>query len=135
VSDNREVVRGFIEDVLNRRDPASLNRYMDPDSIDRMNGATATLMVLAAFPDFQLSIELIICEGDNVGVLTTFTGSHQGTLMGIAPTGAGVSSRAAFCFRLANGRIVEIASEFEPWGLMPQLGLDPFSSVPQPTFG
>jgi predicted ester cyclase len=134
VTENKLVVRGFIEQVLNGKDLAAMSRYVDPDAIERMNGAISMYAVLAAFPDFRLSIELMISNGDHVGVLTTFSGSHQARFMGMEPTGAGVSSRAAFCFRVADGRIVETWAEFEPWGLLPQVGVDPFAFLPNPTF-
>jgi predicted ester cyclase len=128
------VVRGYIEEVLNRKDLTAASRYLDPDAIDRINGTTSMSSVLAACPDFRLNIELMIGDDSNVGVLTTFTGSHRAAFMGKEATGAGVSSRAAFCFRLAHGKIVETWAEFEPWGLLPQMGIEPFALVPKATF-
>jgi predicted ester cyclase len=134
LSGNKAVVRGFIEDVLNRRNLAALSQYVGEGAVDHFNGASSLYLALAAFPDFHINIELMIGNDDHVGVLTNFTGSHQAPFMDQAPTGKGISSRAAFSFRIRGGKIVESWSEFEPWGLLPQLGINPLMHAPRPTF-
>src|ERR1043166_6803913 len=43
--------------------------------------------VQRAFPDFHNRIEELIAEGDKVVARLTYTGTHQGALFGIEPTG------------------------------------------------
>ena len=44
-------------------------------------------MVTAAFPDNRHKVEELITEGDRVVAHVTLTGTHEGELMGIPPTG------------------------------------------------
>ena len=71
---------------------------------------------LAAFPDWQTTIEDLIAEGDKVVVRITQRGTHQGTFFGLAATGKQVSVTGVAIFRLRYGQIVE------EWLITDQLG-------------
>ena len=133
-SENKAIVRRFLEEVLNERNLMALEQYVSADAADHLNGSMAWYLVLSAFPDFRLTIEHMIADGENVTVLASFSGTHRSSLMGIAPTGKGVTSRVAFNFRVAEQKIVESWMEFEPWGLMQQVGVSPLAKVPHPSF-
>jgi SnoaL-like polyketide cyclase len=64
----------------------------------------------------------MIAEGDQVAVISTLYGTHQGVLMGIPPTHKPVSIVKADIFRIANGKIVEIWQNGDYIGLMQQIG-------------
>jgi predicted ester cyclase len=120
--DVRGVARAFIERVLNERDFGALEQFVDPRATEHLTGALTAYLTLAAFPDFQLNTEHLICEDDVASVLATFTGTHDAPVLGIPPTGTGVTGRVAFSFRVAEGRIAETWIEIEPWTLLQQLG-------------
>ena len=122
VDDNKRLARSFLNDVLNGRDFASAPSYFTDDVTDHFAGSMSTYLALAAFPDFHLTIEHMVAEEDLVTVLATFTGTHRGEFSGIPPTDKGITGRAAFAFRVADGRIADTWSEIEPWGLLQQLG-------------
>jgi steroid delta-isomerase-like uncharacterized protein len=63
--------------------------------------------VRAAFPDFHNLVEELIAEGDRAAARLTYTGTHRGKLLGIAPTGRRVSYAGVALFRIAEGRIAE----------------------------
>jgi steroid delta-isomerase-like uncharacterized protein len=63
--------------------------------------------VRKAFPDFQNSIEQLVAEDDKVVARMTYTGTHQGELFGIAPTGRPVKYSGVAIFRVSDGKIVE----------------------------
>jgi len=63
-------------------------------------------MFFKAFPDFHETIEDIIAEGDKVWVLLTYTGTHTGEWLGLAPTGKKITCRAIDIYRIVNGKIV-----------------------------
>jgi steroid delta-isomerase-like uncharacterized protein len=63
--------------------------------------------VRAAFPDFHNRIEELIAENDRVATRLTYTGTHQGEVLGIAPTGRQVSYAGVALFRLVENRIAE----------------------------
>ncbi|OSQ36790.1 ester cyclase [Thalassospira mesophila] len=47
-------------------------------------------MFRTAFPDLALTIENIVAEADRAAVRLRMTGTHDGPLMGIAPTGKAI---------------------------------------------
>jgi predicted ester cyclase len=75
-----------------------------------------------AFPDVSVAIDELVADGDMVAVATTFTGTHEGELMGIAPTGRRLSVTGIDMVRIAGGRIVEHRGLTDIVGLMRQLG-------------
>jgi predicted ester cyclase len=74
-----------------------------------------------AFPDVSVEIDELVAEGDRVAVATTFTGTHEGELMGVSPTGRRVSVTGIDMVRVAGGRIVEHRGLTDIVGLMRQL--------------
>jgi len=60
-----------------------------------------------------------------VTVRFTFTGTQQGALMGIPPTGKLVRVTAILIARLVNGKFVEGWITFDALGMLQQLGLVP----------
>jgi steroid delta-isomerase-like uncharacterized protein len=79
----------------------------------------------AAFPDMQYSIEALIAEEDQVAVLYSWRGTHQGELGGLPPTGRSVKATGAIVCRVAGGRIVEQWDIDDRLDVMQQLGLLP----------
>ena len=79
----------------------------------------------AAFPGYQVTPEDIIVEEDKAAVRATFTGTHKGELMGIAPTGKQVSMPFLIVYRVAGGKIVEHWICMDRLELLEQLGVAP----------
>jgi steroid delta-isomerase-like uncharacterized protein len=82
-------------------------------------------MLRDAFPDLQQTIEEQMAEGDKVAYRWTARGTHEGELMGIAPTGKRVEFTGIAVARLANGKIEEIWENYDALGMMQQLGVVP----------
>ncbi len=78
-----------------------------------------------AFPDFQITVQDQIAEGDRVASRWTATGTHKGEFQGIAPTGKKVNITATTIVRISNGKIVEGWSNMDALGMMVQLGVIP----------
>jgi predicted ester cyclase len=74
----------------------------------------------AAF-DFNFNLDREICQGDDVVTLWTWTGTHHGDFMGIAPTGKQVSMTGTTIFRFKEGKIQEGWWHEDITGLMRQL--------------
>ena len=79
----------------------------------------------AAFPDIHWTVEDQIAEGDMVVTRLTGTGTHQGELMGIPPTGLQATATAIATVRIAQGKIHQSWSSWDALGLMQQLGVMP----------
>lgn len=78
----------------------------------------------AAFPDASFTIEDTLVDGNKVMVRWTATGTHEGEMRGIAPTGQNVTVTGMFLARLADGMIVESWSNYDLAGLLEQIGTD-----------
>lgn len=79
----------------------------------------------AAFPDFRMTIDDMLAEGDKVAVRWSFQGTQRGELMGIPPTAKQVSITGTEILRFADGKIVEGWNNFDALGMMQQLGVVP----------
>jgi len=58
-----------------------------------------------AFPNVQMSVEDQIAEGDMVMTRWIGSGTHQGDLMGIAPTGNRVTVAGTSIERIVDGKV------------------------------
>ena len=79
-------------------------------------------MYHAAFSDARIVLDDVLVDGDKVVTRWNCTGTHDGDLMGIPPTGRSVRFTGIRIFRLAGGKIVEGWVNWDMFGLMKQLG-------------
>jgi steroid delta-isomerase-like uncharacterized protein len=79
-------------------------------------------MYHAAMSDAHITLDDVIVGGDRVVTRWTGTGTHDGDLMGIPPTGSSVRFTGIRIFRVADGKIVEGWVNWDVFGLMKQLG-------------
>lgn len=75
-----------------------------------------------AFPDFDVTFEDLIAEADRVAMRLTIRGTHEGEMMGIAPTGTQVEFQNVIFHRMADGKIAERWVQPDVLGLLQQLG-------------
>jgi predicted ester cyclase len=78
----------------------------------------------AAFPDVQVTIEDMVAEGDKIAVRYSWTGTHRGEFMGIAPTGKKISWASCTVRRIVDGKIIEHWMLGDNLGLLKQLGVE-----------
>ena len=121
-------------DALNQQNLAAYYELIAPDVVvhdhaTTMQGLEAlkqfVTMYFSAFPDAQYTIEDMRAEGDSVFARYTVQGTHQGNLMGLAPTGKQVSILSMVIVRYANGKAVEIWYNYDRLGMMQQMGAIP----------
>ncbi|MEM8885358.1 MAG: ester cyclase, partial [Planctomycetota bacterium] len=77
----------------------------------------------AAFPDLRLVIDDLMTEGERAIVLFTLTGTHEGELMGIPPTGKRIEVHGVVRSRVFDGRIREEFEMVDQFALLTQLGV------------
>ena len=137
--ENTSVIREWV-DALNRDDPEAFRACLAPE-IQWTNMADGRVVhgaeplrqaiwgMRVALPDLHSSIDDLVAAGDRVAVEMTFSGAHNGQLLGptgpIAPTGNQVSVRAALFFHLQDGKIVRISRYGDTLTLLTQVGLRP----------
>ena len=112
LQENKALVRRFVEAYNNRNldafDDLLAPDYFDQTSqVDKKGLIQLMNMAFKGFPDFKETIEDIIAEGDKVWARITFTGTHKGEFMGIAPTDKKVTTEMVDIFRIANGKLIE----------------------------
>jgi predicted ester cyclase len=69
--------------------------------------------LLKGFPDMRIDIEDIIADGEKVAHRCTFSGTHRGEFLGLAPTGKLVRAPAVHIHLFKNGRAVEVWQVFD----------------------
>jgi predicted ester cyclase len=106
-------------DCVNHDIPPGMNNR-GPESARQVVG-----MLRTAFPDLHFTIEELIAEGDTVVGRVTMSGTHQGPLIGIAPTGRAIRQAQAHFVRFRDGKGVEHRGLRDDLGLMQQLGVIP----------
>ena len=124
---NKAVVRGYLEEIVNRGDWSKWDGYFGDRVV--FNGREMTRedfrAIVAHFrsflPDFALTIEEQIAEGDKVATRVTCRGTHRGEIEGIAPTGKRVEFWGFAIDRLVDGKVVEMWHEVDMNGLLQEL--------------
>ncbi len=114
---NETLVRRQLDELFGKRDLAVIDADVAPDfrdhdsAGDRPRGAAAWRQwaeeVLAACPDLEVTVEDLIAQGDRVVTRCVLRGTHAGTLLGVAPTGARFELRGVMIWRIANGKLAE----------------------------
>src|SRR5215218_3984311 len=132
--ENKALARRVIEQMFNEgnldvADELLALDYVDhdpslPEDVHGPEGFKQYVgMYRAAFPDLHVQIEDQLAEGDRVATRWTGTGTHDGELAGIAPTGKRVTVPGMEIVRIANGKLVEGWEGYDSGTLMRQLGV------------
>jgi predicted ester cyclase len=81
--------------------------------------------VRAAFPDFTNTVELIISEHDHAFARLTYTGTHQGPVLGFQPTNRRIGYAGAAVFTFRADKIADVWVLGDLYGLVYQLRAAP----------
>src|SRR3712207_5312406 len=107
--ENKTIARRFNE-VWDKGDEATLEEVFAEDVVDhgaipgqppgREGHKYQVRLFRSAVPDLHVTAEDIFSEGDKVAYRWTGRGTHEGELMGIAPTGKAVTFRGIDVLRI-----------------------------------
>ena len=131
---NKAVVLRYIEEVWNQHDLGVIDNLVSPEYVNhaasteeyRRGGARRIWeWVLSVFPDHRFDVEDVAADGQTVAVRGTMVGTHEGELMGIAPTGKRVAAQQSHWFRVVDGRLAEHWAVRDDLGMLQQLGVMP----------
>jgi len=136
-----EVVRRFFEVAFSEGDLDLIDDLVaddavgyDPAQPEPIRGAEGmkelVTMYRSAFPDLAFEVHETLRDGDLVAVRWTSTGTHDGELMGIEPTGKEVTVEGIEIDRVEDGKIVESRVSWDALGLLRQLGAVPEMATP-----
>jgi steroid delta-isomerase-like uncharacterized protein len=132
--ENIEIIRRF-EYAFRAGDQSTVDELCDPGLVDHnpAPGQEPTLAGFkqkvagfkAIFPDIEEDLQDIIASGDTVATRWVVTGSQQQEFMGIPATGQTIRVEGMNFYRLKDGRVSDIWTQFDGVGLMQQLGAMP----------
>ena len=75
-------------------------------------------MYRAAFPDLQMRAEEVLTSGDKTVIRVRATGTHQGEMMGMPPTGKSIDVKLIDIMQFNDAGMI-----CEHWGLIDMLSL------------
>lgn len=129
---NKAIVRRIFEaasrgnlEVADELVAASHVYHSDPRLSGPDGQKQLVAMFRAGFPDLQLTVEAQVAEGDMVVSRVTARGTHNGDLMGVAPTGKKVEVTSISMMRMEGGKVAEEWELIDEAGIMRQLGVIP----------
>lgn len=76
------------------------------------------------FPDLEITIEDMIASGEKVALRWRMTGTHEGSMFGVEPTGRQVELTAIEINHFNEEKLIETWTQSDQLGLMQQLGID-----------
>ncbi len=139
LDENKAIVQRILSEFWIGGNLAVLDELLAPDCINHeqsnpeQRGKAACkqwandvrLVNRRGFPDYDITPEDIVAEGDKVVKRWVFQGTHSGEFAGIPPTGKRVTMRGITLYRLAQGRVSEMYWNYDVFGLLQQLGAIP----------
>jgi steroid delta-isomerase-like uncharacterized protein len=132
---NREVIRAFIQEVLNEGHFERMSDLVKEDFIEldplpgqqqgREGLKGVIVQMRTAFPDMHWTVFEQIAEGDKVVTRFAWTGTHRDRFLGIPATGKPVEVKGVVIDRLEAGKMAESRILMDTLSLMQQLGVIP----------
>jgi steroid delta-isomerase-like uncharacterized protein len=138
--ENKALVRRYFEEIWDKGNLDLIDELCTTNFVRHGPSATEgevrglegfkglVTMYRTAFPNLQVPIEDLIAEGNMVVTRWTARGTHQGELLGNAPTGNQASVTGIIVDRISGGKIEEEWADYDTLHLMQQIG-----AVPQQT--
>jgi steroid delta-isomerase-like uncharacterized protein len=135
---NETLMRRFYEEILNKgnlavADALVASRFVEhiplpfpgqptigPEAIKWLVTRFRTV-----FPDLHATIEDLLAVDDKVAVRVTWTGTHEGQILGVHPTGKRVKVTGFDMVRIEDGKLAEHWGQLDMLGMLGQLGFLP----------
>jgi steroid delta-isomerase-like uncharacterized protein len=114
-SGNAALARRWFEEVWNARREETVYELMAPVCEGHLEGlevggpddfAAARKTLLEAFPDFGVTVEDVIEQGDEVAVRWSATGTHRGESLGFPASNRPAAFRGITWMTFRDGRMV-----------------------------
>lgn len=143
MNQNIERLHRLFDGVWNGEDPAVVadlvsEEYVihDRELAQQLRGPelyrTLASMTRNGFSDMTITIEDSVAAGDRVALRWTMTGTHDGSVFGLEPTGKRIEYSAIEIDRFEDGLLAESWVQADMLGLMEQLGALPPTENDEP---
>lgn len=124
--------RLMVQEVWSRGDLDLIDDLVTEDYVqydaalpEPVRGPEALKETVAMFrdgtPDLTKTINETIVDGDTVVIPYTATGTHEGEILGVAPTGTEIEVDGIFIYRVEDGRLTEGTDLWDAFGLLRQI--------------
>jgi len=130
--DGKRLYMRLVTEVLNGKNLDVVNELIHPGFVEHVAGEAHRTGIEGfkgarrrrnlVFPDWGVTVEDLIAEGDKVVVRATGRGTHRGEFMGIPPTGRHVAVTWIAIYRVKDGKLAEHWQNLDELGLLKQLG-------------
>jgi predicted ester cyclase len=114
---NKAIVRRYLEEVINQGNFGVADEIIAPNYINHSAGGgigsgrdgfvQGLRALLRAFPDWHVTIDELLADGEFVVDRFTIDATHTGSANGIPPTGRRIATMGMHMWRLADGMLVE----------------------------
>jgi steroid delta-isomerase-like uncharacterized protein len=134
--ENKALSRRVIEEMFNKGNLDVADEILAPDYVDHdpaspeeirgpegLKAFVAT--VRSTFPDMHIRIEDQVAEGDLVAMRYVASGTQEGEMGGIPPTGNWAEMSGISIDRFSGGKLAETWDNYDALGMMQQLGVIP----------
>ena len=124
---NKDLVRRFYREAIGERDSSACERLLSVDFVHndeprgRAGQRQAVDYFLAAMPDLEHRIELLVAEEDLVAAHQRWRGTHGGEFLGVAATGRQVEFTSTAILRIRDGLIAQAWDEMDAAAILRQL--------------
>jgi len=133
---NKALSRRLLEEAFNVGNIGVIDELVTTDFVNHdaalpepMIGPDAAKATISgyrtAFPDLRLTVEEQIADDQGVATRWSAKGTHEGDLMGMAPTGKQATVTGITIDRIVDGRIAESWTNWDTLGMLQQLGVVP----------
>ena len=132
--DNKALVRRYFEEIWDKGNLDLIDELFSTNfvrhgptgtegevrGLEGFKGLVSTYH--AGLPDFRVTIDEMMAEGDRVVTRWTVRGTHQGELMGNAPTGNQITFSGYLFDRISGGKIDEEWVDYDTLHVMQEIG-------------
>lgn len=113
---NKAIVRRYVElwstGNLDLADEVLAADFVDHAHPNDVPGPESVKQAVAnfrtSFPDAQVTIEHLLCEGDIVAFRAVIRGTHRAAYAGFPPTGKEIVFQGMDFIRIADGKVAEL---------------------------
>ncbi|MBA3716105.1 MAG: ester cyclase [Pyrinomonadaceae bacterium] len=133
-TENSELIQRWFDEVWNKGRSEAVDEMFAADGIAHGLGEAGVDVrgpaafkpyfekLRGAFPDFELTVEDTISEGDKVAARWTARMTHGGDHLGLPATGNRVEVSGMSIIRVRDGQIIEGWNNWDVMGMMQQIG-------------
>ncbi len=114
---NKAIVHRYLNELINEGNFAAPEEILEPDYLNHTAGGgigsgrdayvQGIRALRTAFPDWHVTVQTMIAEGDIVSDRLAVSATHTGQSVGVAPTGQAMNGEVVHMWRVANSRLAE----------------------------